>query len=150
MENLKEARSVLDIGTGSGLFAEQFAGQGLQVTGLDANPQMLPVAQQYVPSGIFREGEAEKLPFPKGSFDLVFMGLLLHETDDILAALKEAHRVTLKRLAILEWVDEEQSFGPPHEHRLSYEKMTSLANQAGFKEVKQIRLEMLALYLLDL
>ena len=149
LENLKEVRSVLDVGTGSGLFAEQFAAQGLQVTGLDANPEMLPAAQQYVPTGTFREGIAEKLPFPDGSFDLVFMGLLLHETDDILAALKEAHRVALKRLAILEWPDEEQTFGPPRVDRLSYEKITSLAKQAGFIEVRQIRLENLVLYRID-
>ena len=96
LENLKEVQTVLDVGTGSGLFAEQFAAKGLKVTGLDVNPEMLPAAQQYVPSGTFQEGVAEKLPFLDGSFDLVFMGLLLHETDDLLAALREAHRVTLQ------------------------------------------------------
>jgi len=150
LEGLKQVQSVLDVGTGSGLFAEQFAAQGLQVTGLDANPEMLPVAQQYIPSGIFREGEAERLPFPDRSFDLVFMGLLLHETDDTLTALSEAHRVALQRLAILEWPDEQQSFGPPRQHRLSYEKIAAFAKQAGFREVKQVRLEMLMLYLLGL
>ncbi len=149
LEDLKGVRTVLDVGTGSGLFAEQFAAKGLQVTGLDANPEMLPAAQQHVPSGAFHEGVAEKLPFSDGSFDLVFMGLLLHETDDILAALREAHRVALKRLAILEWPDEEQAFGPPREHRLSYEKISSLAGEAGFKKVKQIRLENLSLYRID-
>jgi ubiquinone/menaquinone biosynthesis C-methylase UbiE len=149
MDGLKEIRTMLDLGTGSGLFAEQFAAKGLQVTGLDANPDMLPVARQYVPAGIFQEGIAENLPFPDSSFDLVFMGLLLHETDDILAALTEARRVVIKRLVILEWPDEEQSFGPPREHRLSYEKITTLAQQAGFKEVKQIRLENLSLYCIE-
>jgi ubiquinone/menaquinone biosynthesis C-methylase UbiE len=150
MDGLKEIQTVLDVGTGSGLFTEQFAEKGLQVTGLDANPAMLPVAQQYVPSGIFQEGVAEKLPFPDSSFDLVFMGLLLHEADDTLAALSEAHRVALQRLAILEWPDEEQAFGPPRQHRLSYEKIVALAKQTGFKGVKEVRLEMLVLYLLDL
>jgi ubiquinone/menaquinone biosynthesis C-methylase UbiE len=149
LADLKEVRTVLDVGTGSGVFAEQFAAKGLEVSGLDANPAMLPAAQQYVPAGIFHEGVAEKLPFPDGSFDLVFMGLLLHETDDILSAVQEAHRVALKRLAILEWPDEEQDFGPPREHRLSYEKITSMTEQAGFKKVEQIRLENLSLYLID-
>lgn len=149
LENLTGVQSVLDVGTGSGLFAEQFAAKGLLVTGLDVNPDMLPVAQQYVPSGSFQEGIAEKIPFPDASFDLVFMGLLLHETDDILAALKEAYRVTRKRLAILEWPDEKQLFGPPLEHRLSFEKITSLARQAGFTEVNHIRLENLSLYLAE-
>ena len=149
LENLAGVQSVLDVGTGSGLFAEQFAAKGLQVTGLDVNPDMLLAARQYVPSGLFQEGIAEKIPFPEGSFDLVLMGLLLHETDDIPAALSEAHRVALKRLAILEWPDEEQSYGPPLEHRLSYEIIVSLAKKAGFTEVKYIRLENLSLYLAD-
>jgi ubiquinone/menaquinone biosynthesis C-methylase UbiE len=149
LESLKEVRTVLDVGTGSGLFAEQFAEKGLQVTGLDVNPQMLPAAQQYVPSGTFQEGAAEKLPFPDGSFDLVFMGLLLHETDDIPAALREAHRVTRQRVAVLEWPDEEQTFGPPREHRLSLDKITALARQAGFTQVEPIRLENLVLYRFD-
>ena len=146
LEGLTAVQTVLDIGTGSGLFAEQFAARGLQVTGLDANREMLTAARQYVPSGTFHEGVAEKLPFPDGSFDLVFMGLLLHETDDILAALSEARRVTRQRLAILEWPDEEQSFGPPREHRLSSEKIALLARQAGFKELQWERLDALVLY----
>jgi SAM-dependent methyltransferase len=149
LENLTGVRSVLDVGTGSGLFAEQFAAKGFQVTGLDVNPDMLPVAQQFVPSGSFQKGIAERIPFPDGSFDLVFMGLLLHETDDILAALNEAHRVALKRLAILEWPNEAQSYGPPLEHRLSLEKINSFARQAGFTEVKYLRLENLTLYIAD-
>ena len=73
LENLTGVQSVLDVGTGSGVFAEQFAAKGFQVTGLDVNPDMLPVAQQFVPSGSFQKGIAEKIPFPDGSFDLVFM-----------------------------------------------------------------------------
>jgi ubiquinone/menaquinone biosynthesis C-methylase UbiE len=150
LEGLKEARTVLDVGTGSGVFAEQFAARGLQVTGLDANPDMLPVARTFVPQGTFQEGAAEKLPFPDGSFDLVFMGLLLHETDDLQAALREAHRVAIKRLAILEWPYEEQSFGPPLEHRLPLEKITLFAQQAGLKGVQQIHLQNLAYIQMDI
>lgn len=147
---MPETRSALDVGTGTGVFAEQFAARGMQVTGLDANPAMLPAAQQYVPSGIFQEGEAEKLPFPDGAFDLVFMGLLLHETNDAQAVLSEARRVAHRRLAILEWPDEDQPVGPPRQHRLPVEKINTLARQAGFKGVKQVRLETLVLYLLDI
>jgi ubiquinone/menaquinone biosynthesis C-methylase UbiE len=149
LANMVDPQNVLDVGTGSGLFAEKFAARGLQVTGLDVNPEMLPAARQFVPSGIFQEGVAERLPFPDSSFDLVFMGLLLHETDDTLAALREAHRVTRQRLAILEWPDEEQSFGPPREHRLAFEKFNTLASQVGFGQKTSIRLENLVLYVLD-
>ena len=149
LEGLPGAKSVLDIGTGTGLFAQQFAALGLQVTGLDANPEMLAAARQHVPGGVFEEGVAEKLPFPDGSFDLVFMGLLLHETDDRQAALREARRVATRRLAVLEWPEDEGSFGPQHEHRLSFEAIHLMAQQAGFKEARRTRLNNVALYLFE-
>jgi ubiquinone/menaquinone biosynthesis C-methylase UbiE len=149
MDNLKETHSILDVGTGSGLFAEKFAAKKLHVTGLDANPEMLPVAKKYVPSGIFQEGNAEVLPFPDESFDLVFMGLLLHETDDILSAIQEAYRVTRQRLAILEWPYEVQEFGPPLEHRVSNEKIIAISKQVGFIDIRKVQLESLVLYLID-
>ena len=150
LQNLDNVQAVLDIGTGSGLFAEQFAAKGLQVTGLDSRAEMLPVAQKYVPSGVFREGVAEKLPFKDDSFDLVFMGLLLHETDNTLETLKEAYRVVRKRLAVLEWQYDEQSFGPPLEHRLSPDKIKVLAKQAGFKEVESVKMNSLVFYWMNI
>ena len=47
LEGLEGVGTVLDIGTGSGLFAEQFAGRGLDVAGVDANPEMLRAAQGF-------------------------------------------------------------------------------------------------------
>ena len=38
-------RSVLDVGTGTGVFAEAFARSGLDVEGLDANPEILAAAE---------------------------------------------------------------------------------------------------------
>lgn len=149
LDNLNETRSVLDVGTGSGVFAESFAAKGLSVTGLDANPAMLKAAQQFVPAGSFQEGAAEKLPFSDQSFDLVFMGLLLHEVDELQATLMEAYRVSSQRLAILEWPDEDQSFGPPRAHRLAPEKIAALAKQVGFKAFAAVRLENLILYLVE-
>jgi ubiquinone/menaquinone biosynthesis C-methylase UbiE len=149
LENKDTIQSVLDVGSGSGLFAEKYAERGLQVTGVDANPNMLPVARDYVPAATFQEEIAEKLPFKNGSFDLVFMGLLLHETDDPLAALAEAKRVATQRIAILEWPGEEQPFGPPPEHRLTSTRISLLAKQAGLKNMQEIRLKNLVLYRLD-
>lgn len=149
LEGLKESKSILDVGTGSGLFAEQFAAKGLKVTGLDVNPDMIPVAQEFVPTGEFRIGVAEKLPFEDKSFDVVFMGLLLHEVDNLIAALSEASRVVNQRVAVLEWPYEMQLFGPPLEHRLVYENIVTAAIQAGLISVKQVQLENLVLYLFE-
>lgn len=150
LEGLSEPKTALDVGMGSGVFAEEFAARGLRVTGVDVNPEMLAAARSFVPSGDFREAAAESLPFADRSFDLVFMGLLLHETDDTLAALKEARRVGRQRLAVLEWPDEEQEVGPPREHRISEEKVRSLAREAGFGEMVTTRLRTLVLYRLSI
>lgn len=150
LQGLKEVKTVLDIGVGSAVFAEAFAAKGLALSGIDVNPEMLPAAQKYVPAGLFKEGVAEKLPFQEPVFDLAFMGLVLHETDDTLAALKEAWRVSRQRLAVLEWSYEEQPFGPPLEHRLRPQTISLLALQAGFKKIESIRLQNLVLYRLEI
>lgn len=149
LAGLLNPSTVLDVGCGTGLFAEEFAARSLQVTGLDVNPEMLAPAREFVPTGVFQEGLAEKIPCPDTAFDLVFMGLLLHETDDPLAALKEARRVTRQRVAILEWPDEDQPIGPPRGHRLAAEKINELARQVGFIKVGWTKLNNLVLYNLE-
>jgi ubiquinone/menaquinone biosynthesis C-methylase UbiE len=146
LEGLERPQSVLDVGVGSGLFAQAFSARGLATSGVDANPQMLAVAQQFVPGGSFQEGIAEALPAADQSVDVVFMGLVLHETDDPLQALQEAHRVARIRLAVLEWPDEVTDFGPPAEHRISSARLVQLAHQAGFQHVDQLQLEYLTFY----
>ena len=81
LEGLDAAR-VLDVGTGSALFAEAFAARGLAVAGVDILPEMVEAARQFVPEGDFRLGPAEALPFPDDSCDLVFMSGVLHEAED--------------------------------------------------------------------
>lgn len=150
LEGLNNPKNVLDVGTGSGLFAEKFAAKGLKVTGLDANPEMIPVAQEFVPAGVFRIGEAERLPFEDETFDIVFMGLLLHEVDDLLAVLTEASRVVKHRIAVLEWPYETGEFGPPLEHRLEFEKIEAAAKKAGINGINSVKLENLVLYLMEI
>jgi ubiquinone/menaquinone biosynthesis C-methylase UbiE len=126
------AESLLDVGVGTGVFAEAFSGLGLKVTGLDANAAMLEVARTLVPSARFAEGLAEELPLDDRSFDLVFLGHVLHETDDPLKALVEAKRVARKRVLVLEWPYREEEQGPPLSHRLRSEAILALADAAGF------------------
>ena len=149
LEGLLTPHAVLDIGTGSAIFAERFASRGLAVSGIDANPEMLTVAQGFVPEGVFKEAIAEAIPFNDHEFDLALMGLVLHETDDPLKALQEAYRVTTDRVAVLEWRYEEGTFGPPLSDRISGERIVSLAKQAGFQTTQVIKLENLMLYRLD-
>jgi ubiquinone/menaquinone biosynthesis C-methylase UbiE len=150
LQGLIQPQSMLDVGCGSGVFSEAFASRGLSVSGVDVNPLMLPAASEFVPAGDFRELAAESLPFDDGAFDLVFMGLLLHETDDPLAALKEARRVGHQRLAVLEWPDEDQPIGPPREDRIADARILMLAEDAGFTKVDFTRLKTLVLYRMEI
>lgn len=141
--------SVLDIGTGSGLFAEAFFNRGLEVSGMDANPEMLIAAREFVPGGNFREGTAEALSYPDGFFDLVFLGLVLHESDESLKALKEARRVAKKRVCILEWPYKDEAFGPPLAHRMKPEDLATLFQEAGFRKWKATDLSNTIFYRLE-
>jgi SAM-dependent methyltransferase len=144
------ARSVLDVGTGTGLFAEHFAARGLEVAGVDANPAMIEAVRQLVPQGRFRHASAEVLPYRNGSFDLVFLGLVLHETDDPGLALREARRVARLGAVVLEWPYRVTDYGPPLEHRLPPERVTTMAHEAGFDQVEALPLSRLVLYRLQL
>jgi ubiquinone/menaquinone biosynthesis C-methylase UbiE len=140
---------VLDAGTGTGLFAEAFSRCGLIVSGMDVNPEMLNAARQFVPEGEFREGTIEALPYPDDSFDLVFLGLVLHESDDTLRSLQEAWRVTSQRVCILEWPYRDQPFGPPLADRLDQKKLGVLFKQAGFRSWTMKELANTVLYSLE-
>jgi len=139
-------KNALDVGTGTGIFAEAFATLGIEVTGIDVNTDLLALARQHVPMAHFEEAPAEKIPFGDQSFDLVFLGHVLHETDNPLGALQEARRVARQRVTILEWPYQQEEKGPPLEHRLKPEVVSDLATEAGFQRVETIHLEHMDFY----
>jgi ubiquinone/menaquinone biosynthesis C-methylase UbiE len=145
----EKVSTVLDVGTGTGVFAEAFANEGLTVRAIDANPGLLDLARQFAPSAEFKQGRAEAIPYPDGSVDLVFLGHVLHETDDGVKALGEACRVSAGKVAVLEWPFIEEDQGPPLDHRLSPERVQSMARQAGLAPVRHMRLEHMDLYLME-
>ncbi len=142
-------QSVIDIGTGTGVFAEAFARRGLAVSGIDPNPEMLEAARTFIPDGDLRQAVAEEISYPNKTFDLAFLGLVLHETDDLLKALQEAHRVSKTRVVVLEWPYAAQDFGPGIEERLRPEYIETLAKQAGFERIEAISLTSLVFYRLE-
>jgi ubiquinone/menaquinone biosynthesis C-methylase UbiE len=141
-----DVTSVLDVGTGAGVFAEAFAERSLKVTGIDPNRELLEAARTAVPAITFIEATAEALPFPDGSFDLVFLGHVLHETDNPEAVLREARRVARARVSILEWPYKNEDRGPPLEHRLKPEQIAEAARRAGFTTVERIELSRMDFY----
>jgi ubiquinone/menaquinone biosynthesis C-methylase UbiE len=92
---------VLDIATGTGWVAPAAAehvGPTGRVLGVDLSPEMLARAQQKVTAaGLtnveFRAGDAERLDLADQRFDVVLCASALMVVPDMLAALKEWHRV---------------------------------------------------------
>ena len=85
---------VLDVGCGAGLFCALAAKRGAIVSGLDAAEALLDVARKRTPSGDFRQGEMEELPFADGTFDVVTGFNSLHYAADPVNALRQARRVS--------------------------------------------------------
>ncbi len=87
---------VLDVACGTGVLAcaaAERVGSAGRVVGLDPNEEMLAVARRKSPSIEWRDGRAEKLPFPDESFDAVISQFGFMFFDDKVAALREMMRV---------------------------------------------------------
>ena len=72
---VKAGDQVLDVGCGTGVVSITAARMGAQVTGLDLTPELLQRARENARTSEvqvdFHEGDAENLPFPDSSFDVV-------------------------------------------------------------------------------
>ena len=73
---IKAGEAVLDVGTGTGVVAITAARAGARVAALDLTPELLAAARENAQvaqcSGIeWTEGDAEQLPYPDASFDVV-------------------------------------------------------------------------------
>jgi ubiquinone/menaquinone biosynthesis C-methylase UbiE len=93
--------SILDIGTGPGwlLIKLHQKSPKLQLTGLDSSPSMVDKAQKNITnSGLSniietKEGNANNIPFPDNSFNIVVSTGSIHHWKDLTAGLNEVYRV---------------------------------------------------------
>jgi ubiquinone/menaquinone biosynthesis C-methylase UbiE len=88
---------LLEIGGGMGTDLAQFARHGARVTDLDLAAGHLKLAEENFRlrglAGNFIHHDAELLPFPDGSFDLVYSNGVLHHTPNTATVVREIHRV---------------------------------------------------------
>ena len=71
---------VLDVGCGTGKQLERFAAEGAAVAGVDTSPAMLGRAREALGDRAdLRLVDAQCLPFPDASFDIVTATLVVHE-----------------------------------------------------------------------
>ncbi len=113
--------SLIDVGTGLGLLALAAAERwpGLRVTGIDPSSGMLAIARERIPENhhqriSFVEGDAERIPQPDASVDVITSAFALQLVPDRTAALREMRRVLRPGgvLAMVTWTDEAAGFEP--------------------------------------
>ncbi len=73
---VRAGQAVLDVACGTGPVSITAARLGAKVTGLDLTPELLAQARESAPIAglrdiVWKEGDAEALPFPDASFDVV-------------------------------------------------------------------------------
>ena len=93
-------KHVLDVGCGPGWLTVQYAAAGAHVTAIDLTPRAVELTKANLAwSGLranVQTANAEALPFPDESFDLVVSSGVLHHTPDTRNAFAQCFRV-LKR-----------------------------------------------------
>jgi ubiquinone/menaquinone biosynthesis C-methylase UbiE len=131
----------LDVGTGAGALALALAPHVAEVVGVDVEPELLARARDRAAANVtFAEGDATKLPFEDGSFDLVGTLRTLHHVHRPELVVAEIARVArpggrvlvVDQLAPIDPLDAlavdrfERARDPGHERLLSDQDMRGL------------------------
>jgi SAM-dependent methyltransferase len=132
-----EARSVLDVACGNGVFTIRLARIAGSVVALDSSSHMLALNPH--PTRV--QSSAAALPFEDRSFDVVFEANLLHHVDDPQEVVSELCRCSARHLMLIEpnrWNPLMLGFGllVGAERRLlrsSRRIMVRLVEKAGFR-----------------
>jgi demethylmenaquinone methyltransferase / 2-methoxy-6-polyprenyl-1,4-benzoquinol methylase len=107
---VKSGDRALDLCCGTGDLALALAQRGAETTGLDFSEKMLEIARAKSCKLKFRtpnfiQGDAQQIPFPDDSFDIVTVGYGLRNLTDWEVGLAEMHRVAKPgaRLVVLDF-----------------------------------------------
>ena len=131
------ARSILEVGCGTGHFTGWLAGKRLKVVGLDRSPAMLEEAGRRIPGISWIMGDAHSLPFRDGAVDLALFVITLEFLEDPPVALSEAVRVARQGLLVValnRW-----SLGGFSRRRAFYQKQHRLLGQAADQTLPSLR-----------
>jgi len=103
---VKPGMTVLDAGCGEGVLAWYLAERGARVTAMDISKPNLENARAFLEKkGVLDrvtlvQGDAESMPFPDGSFDLVVSSHVLEHLPDFGRGLSEIRRVARSRAVV--------------------------------------------------
>ena len=110
---VRSGARTLDVASGPGYAAAGAAARGARVAALDFSAAMVELARSQNPEIEFREGDAEALPFPEGSFDALVMNFGMLHLAQPERAVAEAFRVLRAggRFAFTVWAKPEEAVG---------------------------------------
>jgi 2-polyprenyl-3-methyl-5-hydroxy-6-metoxy-1,4-benzoquinol methylase len=97
LRDVLPGREVLDVGCGIGFWVHQFCMRGTRVSACDLTDTAVALTQKRMEmfglSAQVRQGNAEDLPYPDGSFDHVNCQGVIHHTPNTAACIPEFQRV---------------------------------------------------------
>ncbi len=84
---------VLDLGCGNGLLTRWLKDKGLDARGVDFSRSLLDIAKKENPDIDFATSDITSTPYPRGSFDIIVSGLVLHYVQDVCTVFSEVARI---------------------------------------------------------
>ena len=133
---------VCDIGAGSGIFTIPAAKQTRgTVYAVDPNAELLQIiearskAEGLTNITILRTGDFN-YEIPAESIDLALLVTVLHEIEPKADLLREVVRILKPSgsLCVIEFKKEPTPFGPPIDHRIAIDVVTTVCGDCGFSE----------------
>jgi len=88
-----KGKKILDVGAGTGRLSLPLFNEGALVTALDVSAEMLKLLKQKQPDIDIVTGEAEDMPFPDNTFDVVVCAFLIVHLKDPIVFFDEVYRV---------------------------------------------------------
>jgi SAM-dependent methyltransferase len=135
---------IVEIGAGTGIFAEAFANFAPKATvyAVDTEPLMIgwmetrrapTLGGRLVPL----LATDTRVPLSDGIADVVFMIDLHHELDSPEATYIEAYRLLApgRKVVVVDWLRDHEPGGPPQEIRASVADIAATLERAGFGQV---------------
>jgi ubiquinone/menaquinone biosynthesis C-methylase UbiE len=140
---LRPGMTLIDLGCGEGFFtipAARYAGLTGKVYGVDIDRTGIQNLQEKArPEGLTNieliVGSAEETGVCSGCADIVFLGIVLHDFENPLRVLVNAHKMLKPggRLVNLDWKKENMNIGPPLAKRFDEVAAARLIESAGFR-----------------
>ena len=141
-----DARTIVEIGAGTGLFACRFAelAPDADVYAADIEPVMVRWMFQHRPAALSGRlhpilAEETKVPLPTGEADLVVMINVHHELADPRSSYCEALRLLRigSTFLVADWLPGVTEWGPPQAVRATADQIAEMLASLGFCDVEQ-------------